>query len=550
MFRYQQLVDIAIANKCSKFIEIGTHNGNTAKMLLKAGSMVSDYVCYIGYDLFEDFTDELGKVEFHGKVPPKSREEVYNDLIEFAKQENIKCTIVLHKGKTSDTFWNTTTDCSELYDLCFVDGGHSVETIRGDITEALKKASIVVCDDFYPDREDVGCKKIVTEARESFYVMPIVDIVNKQLKIAMAVCPHTAYKWTRFSPILQDIKKHPPKKLITNIDDPVFLRSLEMLANLLKFDITNDPNDDIDYAIIQFDGATEEQARETYNLIKKAKRIAIDGCLGDSLDRVDSIGVKLLKEDGRHPCYPISTDERDGKNITFALWPMDGHDVVLNVKTRNCVPDEEIANNVTINTPNITNWIAPCAPHNKTAIMVSAGPSLKDKDTLRQLKKLYKNKNNLFFCVKHAHDYLIENGIVPFACILLDPRSHVKEFIENPHKDVTYFVATMCHPSTVEQLLEKNAKVIGYNAQVNASNEAFKKFWSKDNLLMIPGGSSSITRGIAMLKTLGFRKFECFAFDSCFREKPDNIEKTHQGLDKTVNVVIENKEYCPDDCSG
>lgn len=197
------------------------------------------------------------------------------------------------------------------------------------------------------------------------------------------------------------------------------------------------------------------------------------------------------------------------------------------IKTVNCVPDRNIQANIKYSTSFFDRWLKVCKPHDLTAVVCSAGPSLKE--NIDEIRRLKRKKNVRIVCVKHSHDVLIENGIIPWACVLLDPRSHVQDFIENPHPKVNYISSSMVHPTTVDRLIEKDSSVIAYHAAVNAGEDKLIEG------IMIGGGSAAAWRGLHVLHAMGFRKFELFGYDACFREVPDT--------DRLLTVTIENQEY-------
>lgn len=194
--------------------------------------------------------------------------------------------------------------------------------------------------------------------------------------------------------------------------------------------------------------------------------------------------------------------------------------VNLVVKTKNCVPDELIQENIQFALDSGLPKVEMCRAHTERAIVVSAGPSVKT-----YLDEIRKTKGRVI-CVKHAHDMLIENGIIPWACVLLDPRDHVQDFIENPHPDVLYIVASMCHRTTLERLLERKAKVLLYHAMVGAGENKLVK-----EGFFIGGGSCAATRGISVLHVMGFRKFVLYGYDSCYPEKPEGPRDDYQKVE-------------------
>jgi len=135
---------------------------------------------YIGYDLFEDATSVTDKEEFNVK-PHHTQESVKQTIKSLTK--NDKFTFKLVKGNTRKTLKPTKVD------LAFIDGGHSIETIRGDYA-MLKDSSVVVLDDYYIgggglDIERFGCNNVISNNK--FYLFPDKDPVIGGGKVTMAV---------------------------------------------------------------------------------------------------------------------------------------------------------------------------------------------------------------------------------------------------------------------------------------------------------------------------------------------------------------------------
>jgi len=541
LLRYTQLFQIVRKNKCRSILEIGTHDGNTAKRLIHSAALASPQhtILYYGVDLFEDYAPDTTDTEFNGKKKPESLNSVEASLKNYINDHNLNAAVYLTKGNSRDVLKKGF--LPSKVDFCFVDGGHSKETIQHDIDFAIANSKIVVADDYYTSRDDVGCNSYVSKSREPWFLLPFMDSYGGN-SIAMAVSPITAYPWTRYAHIYALLKQESIKKVALCATDPFLEENVQVLAKVFGYELIPDPTEchDLDFAVLQFTDS-EEEARMLYGMCNHAKAIIIDGINGDVTTGYAGLGIKLLEEDGKQPIFPQSADV-----CTLAIWPQGDAQVNLQVKTRNCVPNEDIAANVRANTPLIERWCMPCEPHTLKAVVVSAGASIKDANTIAEIKRLSELDNVRIFCVKHSHDILIKNGIVPFGCLLLDPRDHVKHFVENPHKDTIYFVATMCHNNTLKKLLDKGAQVIGYNARVGDNLDAFLEHQDAGMCVTIPGGSASSTRGIAVLHLLGFRDFECFGYDLYFDDKPRRNTKTHQGFDKIVKVEYNGKEFWSD----
>lgn len=185
----------------------------------------------------------------------------------------------------------------------------------------------------------------------------------------------------------------------------------------------------------------------------------------------------------------------------------------LKVQTKNCVDHEIIQKNIKGNLDLITNWLDICQPNDEEVVIVNAGPSL----CPEEIRPFYE-KGIKIVAVKHALEKLLDADILPWACMLLDPREHVKDFVKHPKANqIKWFVASMVNPEVTKNLLEQGCEVWGYNAYVGADEH---KVLPK-NHKMVCGGSATCTRGIAVLDMLGFKKFHLFAYDLCSLEKPD-----------------------------
>lgn len=411
MARKELLYQILAAQKPKTIVEVGTWNGLNAIAMASVALKYNPSVHYYGFDLFEDLTDAQAEEELNLK--PRASLQQVQELLEVFKERNPGFSYTLIKGNTRDTLkdpgpWSTA-------DFAFIDGGHSVETVRNDF-EALKNCKAIVLDDYYIPDEQGNCV---------------------------------------------DTTKYGCNELCKTIN-------AVMLPD-------GDPN---------------------------------------------TLGGK----------------------VTLAIYPAEAcpFPVKLQVQTKNCVPDSQIHANIKYSTTVVTKWTPCCRLHNNTAVVVSAGESYKD--YLEQIKLLAQDKTNYIFCVKTNHNFLIEQGIVPFGCILLDPRAKIKRFI-TPHDDVHYFAASVVHPSTIDLL--RNYKLYLYNAVVGASEMPLLQQASNDprSKRIIGGGSTAAARAIPVLKLLGFYKFKFFGYDSCYRTPQDPHATTKDGQKKFWQVEKYGKKF-------
>ena len=217
----------------------------------------------------------------------------------------------------------------------------------------------------------------------------------------------------------------------------------------------------------------------------------------------------------------------------------DAYSTNMLVQTQNCAPDEEIHTNIRENLSLITKWITNVHPHRRRAIVVSGGPSLKLPETMAEIRREIA-EGAVVLCVKHSHRYLIEQGIIPWACVLLDPRPHDglsthgqprRELLPAAVPGVRYLVASMVHPSTTKRLLETGGNVYGWHAAVGANE---KSVLPPEHVVNLMGGGTS-SAGRAMLlcwQFLGFQSIGLYAFDSCHLSK-DDVDMTARHQDGT-----------------
>jgi len=190
----------------------------------------------------------------------------------------------------------------------------------------------------------------------------------------------------------------------------------------------------------------------------------------------------------------------------------------LKVKSRNAADNKELIENIHTNLDLIDKWVKPCWEHGGKALLVSAGRFLKDH--IENIRKAQKDGFDVY-CVKHSYKTLVDNGIIPKACLILDPRpvngysthgQQRKELYQNLTKDTLFFVASMTHPSTTEELLNNGGNVVGWHVAVTGLTEVLQE--RKVNAVLITDGTSSATRGVGLLKVMGYRHIELVAYGS------------------------------------
>jgi hypothetical protein len=208
--------------------------------------------------------------------------------------------------------------------------------------------------------------------------------------------------------------------------------------------------------------------------------------------------------------------------------PMTGNNVII--KTKNALPDEEIQAHIAKNQEIIRDWISPCRPTDEALVIASAGPMLVAEDLRAEVAA-----GRRIVAVKHALVPLKSAGITPWACILLDPRPHVADFVRDADPAVLWFVASQVDPQVTLELLAKGCRVWGYHAAVNAGEE---RLTARQQGAVISGGSATATRGMFMLNQLGFSRFRLYGYDLCLPDKPDFGARDQLGQPKYLEISV------------
>ena len=186
----QIFIDLVKERKPQNFLEIGVFTGVTARNICELLSLINNgKFYYLGIDLFEDFEDAVStevvpefltnKQNFSNPLKSlfynfllreklNSLESVSKFLKKFGKN------IELKKGNSLDILKKIDL---KIFDMIFVDGGHSYETVKFELGIILKNINdncLVICDD-YIHAEAIGVKKAVDESvREELYNFKVV----------------------------------------------------------------------------------------------------------------------------------------------------------------------------------------------------------------------------------------------------------------------------------------------------------------------------------------------------------------------------------------
>lgn len=172
-------------------------------------------------------------------------------------------------------------------------------------------------------------------------------------------------------------------------------------------------------------------------------------------------------------------------------------------------------------------------------LFVAGGPSLIG--FIEELRER-KAKGEVIATSNNTHDYLIENGIVPDICCVIDPKECVKDYIKKPIKGIRYIIGTVCHPSVAQGLIDKGMDVelmcVGYGVEDESDLAAQKELYpSIPVYAYLVGGTMMGLRAMPFAYLLGYRKIEYYGFDSCFA---NDFKVVNEGEPEFEKIKAEN----------
>lgn len=318
-------------------------------------------------------------------------------------------------------------------------------------------------------------------------------------------------------------------------------------------------------------GHSTETVRSDYEMCKDIPVIVMDDYYTEddkgNLPSPEFMGVNAIYEEtggtlrvGQQRRLVISAGDKvsGGGLVNLAVIlnepdlsnPPDTRKVPVQVQPRDCVPPDNIQDNVRENLELFSSMVERCHWHDGKIVLASAGPSLIE--NIEDIRKL-QDEGAKVVCVKHSHNLLIENGIIPWGCVILDPRpfdgvsTHGivrKDLLNKPHPDIKYFIASMTNIEVTKHLVDKGATVIGWHAFTTALMEMDEL---KDTQL-ITGGTCSAMRSIGITHTLGFREFHIFGMDCSYDGIPEDLdERDMYGKKKWLKIGILNEKTKTED---
>ena len=211
----------------------------------------------------------------------------------------------------------------------------------------------------------------------------------------------------------------------------------------------------------------------------------------------------------------------------------------VEVKKGSPVPDEKVLENIRSSYEVKIPVFRRKQKRQGSFIFVAGGPTLLD--YLEEVKE--RHKNGEFICTSNkTYDFLISQGVIPDACMVIDPKEIVQTYIKNPNKNSTFYIGTVCYKKVFENLIDAGMNVekllIGYGLSDEEDIKLQKELYT-GNIDYLVGGTMAGLRAMNFCALMGFSKVEYYGFDSCFSTK--NYKLINQDDPQFEEVKKQNK---------
>lgn len=200
--------------------------------------------------------------------------------------------------------------------------------------------------------------------------------------------------------------------------------------------------------------------------------------------------------------------------------------IAYNFPGRTVVPREKLLENIDSAFKRKLPFFVPQAAREGSVVICGSGPSLKD--NLEAIRE-HRDEGRAIVAVKGAHDFLVDNEIVPDYAVGLDPV--VTEPFKRKNSHTIYFIASQSHPSVFDYL--SGCFVVMWHSMLDADLSVWR------GQFPVWGGSTSGLRAITLFHVAGIREFWVYGFDGSFADGKRRIEPGERGAEPSNSFETE-----------
>lgn len=210
------------------------------------------------------------------------------------------------------------------------------------------------------------------------------------------------------------------------------------------------------------------------------------------------------------------------------VWQVSGATLPEFIMTLNSKVEERRDNVVSASARDLP-WLTGLPPHNREALLVAGGPSLKCGAAFRDIRKRQK-AGAAVFTVNNTHDFLAKRAIRSDGYVMLDALDKNVAFVQKPQTGCTYYIASQCAPAVFDALAGQNVVVWHADDATQDTVELLRPYADAKPIGIVGGGSTVGLRAMYLLHILGYRKIRLYGFDSCYAD-----DGTHHAYEQKWN---------------
>lgn len=180
--RYINLLIAIFKYRPKTILEIGVFNGVRSKQLIECAKIFNRKIIFYGFDLFDIMIGDKNLKKYEASKFPLTKKNIKQKLLKINDKN------FLFQGFSKTTLKKFLRKKKKI-DFIFIDGGHSVDTIRSDwkyVKQMMDDKSIVIFDDYYygikNKIKEIGCNVVINKIdRKKFAVkkLPFIDYFEK-----------------------------------------------------------------------------------------------------------------------------------------------------------------------------------------------------------------------------------------------------------------------------------------------------------------------------------------------------------------------------------
>ena len=170
--------------------------------------------------------------------------------------------------------------------------------------------------------------------------------------------------------------------------------------------------------------------------------------------------------------------------------------------------------------------------------LVGGAPSLVD--TIDQLKVRHQNGAKVW-AMNGSYDYLIGQGIIPNAMVMLDARPENVRFVQNPQQLTTFYISSQCDEAVFDAL--EGYKVVLVHANTPGVYDLLEHEKARPVHLM--GGFTTVgILSLILAKLQGFKRIFLFGMDSSYQDgKHHAYKQESNNADRVIDAMINDVTY-------